>query len=180
MNTSIVVDKLLLDTSDPDKTVVTLEYSSNEPAHPLWGGGVKRREFAATIQSLDIMREVFGDTGLDYLHWPNASPAVEHWLKQEPGASWSVEWRKFDTAGAEHARTIARARSGQGQLVPPDPARPNELKYEVPPEFDLERDPVTTPWVVQVVTFCRVDVAAPWVATAVEPKEYLVKVDASS
>jgi hypothetical protein len=175
MDTRILLDKVLLDTTPERETIVTLLYSSDEPAHPVWGGGVKQRTFPASIPTGELMPQILGETGAAYIHWPDAPPAVASWFKHQPGSLAFTDWIRFDRTGPADAGTVALARQhfnkygqqqGQNKVVvsvAPDVPRLGITAPEPTPEQQAQR------LAIRHVTFERHDGAAPWVATHITP-----------
>lgn len=167
MDTRINLDKIHLDTSAPDKTVVTILYSSDEPAHPVWGGGVKQKTYPPTVPTAAIIPQICGETGVEYIHWQDAPPAVAHWMKEQPGAYFTPDWRHFDRTSPAQAEHVMRAvlNWSTGELELPDA---NRYRVRVPQDLS-----VTTAQLAHhpayLVTFGRHDPVAPWVALSVEP-----------
>lgn len=86
-NTNMDVTRVLIDVSAPDYTRITLAFVSDEPESPIWGAGVKYKDFPA-LDWLDAYKAALGS--FDYLHWENADEATTRFLAAEqtiPGTS---------------------------------------------------------------------------------------------
>lgn len=174
MDTKINVDRLFFDVTAPTFTLVLLHYSSDEPAHPVWGGGVKRKEYPATIGTMAIMQQIFAEP-MSYLKWQDARPHEISWLMQQPGASPFPDPAGFDSTPPEMAHIVALAR-GNFRFAVLTPDDSNELKVrcvERLPQRPISAGlpgPLDAPETVApiyTVTFRRHDAFSPWVAKAV-------------
>ena len=70
-NTTLKLIKLLVDMTSEQENQLTIVYTSTEPNHPFWGGGVKQQSFPVGEESiLKLIERV--TTFKEYMHWPDA------------------------------------------------------------------------------------------------------------
>lgn len=67
-NDQIDIDFYSFDFTDPQITKVVLRYHNlTEPAHPIWGGGTKTKNFPARITAVEIIEKEI--VSLNFISW---------------------------------------------------------------------------------------------------------------